>query len=160
MVLTNRSFVWQSEDALIQRVNAGSHQRCVQMCATFSTSSHRTHKAEDGSVVSVSVCVSHLSQQIHNLKVVQPAGAERTHTHTHGGELFDHRLKGVIVSNFIPLLSYSEQMLRARCIVGWPKSLCQIYPLFLFFFFVLFKKLLHLQASVSLLHQNGEESIV
>lgn len=27
---------------------------------------------------------------------------------THKAKLFDHRLKGVIVSNFIPLLSYSE----------------------------------------------------
>lgn len=56
---------------------------------------------DDGSVVSVSsVCERRRSQQIHNLKVVQPAGP--AHTYTHGGELSDHRQKGVIVSNFIP----------------------------------------------------------
>lgn len=68
------------------------------MCATFSTSSHQIHEAGNGWVVSMSVWELPKSADT----VLQSSPACGRWTHTHKAELFDHRLKGVIVSNFIP----------------------------------------------------------
>ena len=68
--------------------------------------------------VCVFVCVSLCfpSLQIQRFKVVQPGA----HAAAYKDELFDPRLKRVIVSNFIPALSSSEliPVLLTRCMLG------------------------------------------
>ena len=95
-----------------------------------STWLHQMHKAINAWAVCVLVCVRVCvcvcvcvcvslcfpSLQIQRFKVVQPGA----HAAAYKDELFDPRLKRVIVSNFIPALSSSEliPVLLTRCMLG------------------------------------------
>lgn len=89
-----------------------SHQHCIQLCATFSTSSHQIHKAENGSAV------RYLSLQ----PVLQSSSAYGWTQHTKPSCLI-RGWRGVIVSNFIQRCLLWIDTYAARTVhAGMPKA--------------------------------------
>lgn len=91
-----------------------SHQHCIQLCATFSTSSHQIHKAGNGSAVRYLSLVYSLC-----FKVVQPMAEHNTQSRA----VWSEAEGGVIVSNFIQRCLLWIDTYAARTVhAGMPKA--------------------------------------